>query len=60
MEITRRFERPSTGIAVVLNANASCPSADLDGIIMEAVDSVSGKYRLDLLIFKKEFFNLGE
>ena len=59
-EITRRFERPCTAVAVVLNANASCPAAELDGIITEAVDAVSRKYRLELLIFKKDFFNLGE
>ena len=60
LEITRRFERPCVGIAVVLNANASCPAVDLDNIITEAVDSVSVRYQLELLIFKKDFFNLGE
>ena len=60
VQITRRFERPCTEIAVVLNANASCPAARLDEVIMGAVDEVSRKYQLDLLIFKKDFFNLGE
>ena len=60
IEITRRFERPCTEIAVVLNANAACPAARLDGIITEAVNAMSERYQLELMIFKKEFFNLGE
>ncbi|MBR6951774.1 MAG: hypothetical protein IKH56_08615 [Oscillospiraceae bacterium] len=60
VEITRRFDRPCTEIAVVINANASCPAARLDAILTEAVDAASQKHQLELLIFKKEFFNLGE
>ncbi|MCR5137745.1 MAG: hypothetical protein K6C12_11785, partial [Oscillospiraceae bacterium] len=60
VEITRRFERPCTEIAVILNANAACPAARLDEIISETVKSVSFRYQLELIVFKKAFFNLGE
>ncbi len=60
VEITRRFERPCTEIAVVLNANAACPAGILDEIIPGAVQAVSGLYQLELQVFKKECFNLGE
>ena len=58
--ITRRFERPCTDIAVVLNASAACPAGKLDEAMMKAVNEVSAQYQLELMIFKKEFFNLGE
>ena len=60
IEVSRRFEHPCTGIAVVLNANAACPADRLDDVMMNAVHDVSAQYQLELLIFKKEFFNLGE
>lgn len=60
IELTRRFARPCTDLAVILNANASCPAARLDEIITEAVNTVSKDYQLELAVFKKEFFNLGE
>ena len=60
LEITRRFERPCTDIAVVLNANAACPAKELDEIILNAVKAVSELYQLEISLFKKECFNLGE
>ena len=60
IEITRRFERPCTDIAVVLNANAACPAGKLDEVMMKAVNAVSAQYQLETVIFRKEFFNLGE
>ncbi|MBQ3448152.1 MAG: hypothetical protein IJG37_10955, partial [Synergistaceae bacterium] len=60
VEITRRFERPCTDIAVVLNANAACPAGVLDETILGAVKAVSRLYQLELQVFKKECFNLGE
>lgn len=60
ISITRCFEHACTDIAVVLNANAICPAGLLDEIIAEAVKAVSDRYQLELLIFRKEFFNLGE
>ena len=60
LEITRRFVRPCTDIAVVLNANAACPADVLDEIIMGATKAASKRYQLDFTLFKKECFNLGE
>ncbi len=59
-EINRRFERPCTDIAVILNGNAACPAKKLDGIMTNAVNTVSDAYQLELMIFKKVFFNMGE
>ena len=60
IEVTRSFERRCTEVAVVLNANAACPAKSLDEIIMGAVKSVSRLYQLELMIHKKNYFNLGE
>jgi Ni2+-binding GTPase involved in maturation of urease and hydrogenase len=60
LEVTRRFARPCTDVAVILNANAACPAAVLDGVIRSAVEETSDRYQLELRYFKKECFNLGE
>ena len=60
IEITRRFQNPCTDIAVVLNANAACPAKVLDEIILGASTAASQKYQLEIRLFKKECFNLGE
>ena len=60
IEITRRFQRPCTDIAVVLNANAACPAKELDEIILGAAKAASELYQLEIRLFKKECFNLGE
>ena len=60
IEITRRFQRPCTDIAVVLNANAACPAKELDEIILSAAKAASQMYQLEVKLFKKECFNLGE
>ena len=60
IEITRRFQRPCTDIAVVLNANAACPAKELDEIILGAAKAASQMYQLEIKLFKKECFNLGE
>ena len=60
VEMPRRFERPCTDLAVVLNASAACPDETLDGIIDESVKTVSDRYQLELLFFKKDHFGLGE
>ena len=60
IEVTRRFARPCTDVAVILNANAACPAAVLDGVIRSAVEETSDRYQLELRYFKKECFNLGE
>ena len=58
--VTRRFSKPCTDLAVVLNANAACPAAVLDEVIRAAVEEASQLYQLELSLFKKECFNLGE
>ena len=60
IEITRRFLNPCTDIAVVLNANAACPAKELDEIIEGSVKAASRMYQLEIRLFKKECFNLGE
>ena len=60
VEISRRFSKPCTDLAVVLNANAVCPAAELDSVIHDAVRAVSLSYQLELRIFRKECFNLAE
>ena len=60
IEITRSFVNQCTDVAVVLNANAVCPAALLDEIIMGAVKTASQIYQLEITIFKKECFHLGE
>ena len=59
-ETARRFERPCTELAVILNGTASCPYAKLDAIVTEAVGAVSKDFGLDTVLFKKEGFDLGE
>ena len=60
IELPHRFENPCTDLAVILNTSAACPDETLDRLIGEAVETVSGRYQLELTIFKKEHFNLGE
>ena len=60
IEITWCFQNPCTDIAVVLNANAACPAKVLDEIILGASTAASQKYQLEIRLFKKECFNLGE
>ncbi len=60
VEISRRFERPCTELAVILNTSAACPFALLDRLVTEAVNAVSDDYQLELMIFKKDGFDLGE
>ena len=60
IEVTRRFERPCTDIAVILNASAACPADELEEILVGAMNSVSDKYQLELTVFKKEGLAMGE
>ena len=59
-EITHPFKQPCTSLAVIINANAACPAAILDEIITRTVEEVSLTYQLELVIHKKECFNLGD
>jgi G3E family GTPase len=60
IETPRRFEKPCTDLAVILNASAACPDAALDRLIGETVKTVSDRYQLELTVFKKEHFGLDE
>lgn len=60
IEVNHRFGAPCTEIAVVLNVSAACPSGKLDELITKVVSSVSGRYRLELTVFKQECFGMGE
>lgn len=60
IEISHRFSQPCVDLAVTLNTTAACPPEELDAMILSAIESVSTKYRLELLIFKKECIGLGE
>ena len=58
IEVNQTFDRPCTELAVVLNASAVCPSETLDKILTGAVESVSAKFQLELMIYKKECFGM--
>ena len=60
VELPKRFDKPCTDIAVILNTSAACPDGTLDSIIAEAVRSVSERYQLEITVFKKDHFSLGE
>jgi len=60
IELPHRFRRPCTDLGVLLNASAVCPDETLDRLMGEAVRTVSDRYRLELTIFRKDHFGLGE
>ena len=60
LEVPHAFARPCTEIAVLLNTSARCPAQKLTDLVMDAVRTVSDKFRLELMIFKEECFDLGE
>lgn len=60
IEVNHRFARPCTDLAAVLNASAVCPAEDLEQVSMDAVKRVSDRYQLELTVFKKECFGMGE
>ena len=45
---------------MLLNTSAVCPDALLERLIGEAVKAASDRYQLELTIFKKDHFGLGE
>ena len=59
-EIGHCFRGPCTELAVVVNASAACPAELLDKLATEAVRAVSDKYQLELLLFKRECFGMGD
>ncbi|MBP5744212.1 MAG: hypothetical protein J6W44_04850 [Oscillospiraceae bacterium] len=58
--IGRRFEKPCTELAVIVNARAACPFSLFGRLVSEAVRAVSDAYQLELMIYKKEGFDLLE
>ncbi len=60
VEQPHAFAQPCTDLAVLLNASAVCPDETLDRLMGQAVQAVSDRYQLDLTIFKKDHFGLGE
>lgn len=59
VEVSKRFEKPCTELAVMLNASAACPSAKLEKIMTESMETVSEAFNLSLMVFKKECFGMG-
>ena len=60
IEVTHRFERPCTELAVILNASADCPAEEWETLVTQTVKEVSDRYQLELLIFKQECFGMGD
>ena len=59
-EMACQFAHACTDLGVLLNASAACPDRKLNKIIDEAVRTVSGRYQLELTVFMKDYFGLGE
>ena len=59
VEVTKRFGKPCTELAVMLNASAACPSVKLEKVMTESMETVSEAFNLSLMIFKKECFGMG-
>ena len=60
VELPRRFARPCTDLGVLLNTSAACPDETLDRLLDETVRAVSDRFGLELTIFGKDHFGLGE
>ncbi len=59
VEVTHRFEKRCRDIAVLLNASGESPADKLEEIVTAAAEEVSGKYQLELMIFKSESMGMG-
>lgn len=59
VEMVKKFQKPCTELAVMLNASAACPSETLSQILTEAADRVSREFQLELVIYKQECFGMG-
>ena len=60
IQLAHAFTAPCTELAVVLNGSAACPYARLDTLVTDAVKEISDRYQLELMIFSKECFGMGE
>lgn len=54
VEVSHRFGRPSTEIAVELNATAFCPGTFLEQTVLGAVSEMSDRYKLEILVFHEQ------
>ena len=59
VELAHAFAGPCTELAVVLNGSAACPYAKLDSLVTDAAEEVSRRYQLELMIFNKDCFGMG-
>lgn len=60
VELTRPFERPCTELAVILNASAACPPEELDAIVTSAAEESSAAFQLEMTVYKKDCFGMGD
>ena len=60
LETTRAFDRRCTELAVLINATAACEPGQLDDRISAAVETVSGRFQLELTVHKRECFGMGD
>ncbi len=54
IEVSQTFGHPCTELAAALNASAFGVGTELDAAITAAVEQVSRRYQLDLVIYRKE------
>lgn len=59
VEVSKKFGKPCTELAVMLNCSAACPSKMLEKIMTETIETVSESYNLTVMTFKKECFGMG-
>ncbi len=59
VESAHAFAAPCTELAVVLNGSADCPYAGLEPLITDAVREVSLKFQLEIKIFHRDCFGMG-
>lgn len=59
VDVSRKFQKPCTELAVMLNASAACPGNILEKIMTVAYETVSEQFHLSLMIYKKETISMG-
>ncbi len=60
IEVSHPLGKPCTELAVVLNTSAVCNAKVLDSVITEAVEKISERYQLTVMVYKKECFGVTE
>ncbi len=59
VEVMKQFQKPCTELAVMLNASAACPGELFDQILSRAIQQTSQNFNLELVIYKKDCFDMG-